>query len=432
MCYGVGVTTPTNARAGWTAGEWRILSLLVVCSFICLVDRSNLSVGATDIQRDLHLTNYQLGLLLSAFFFTYASFQLLSLAGWVADRFNVCWVLSVGLFVWSAATVCSGLAHTFAMIFGLRLLLGIGESVAYPSYARILVNYFPEHHRGFANALIDAATKAGPAVGTLLGGLMMMRYGWRPFFILLGIAGMLWLLPWYRWMPRGAAVAARTEPGRVPSVLDILRQRSAWCTALGQFCSNYFWYFLITWLPGYLEKERHFPKDKMAFFGSVSFLLIGVVSLTCGWLSDRWILRGGSPTLVRKTFAGTGLALSTIILPVVLVRDERTAMALLFLACMAFGIYTPTIFAMTQTLAGPLAAGKWTGLQNGFANMAGVIAPLITGWIVDRTGEFYLAFLVAAVVALAGAGFLVVGVGRIEQVKFRNHDARELPLMVGS
>jgi sugar phosphate permease len=384
-----------------------------------LLDRSNLSVGATDIQRDLHLTNYQLGLLLSAFFLTYASFQLLSIAGWVADRFNVCWVLGAGLFVWSAATVFSGVARTFAVIFGLRLLLGIGESVAYPAYARILVNYFPEHHRGFANALIDAATKAGPALGTLLGGLLMLRYGWRPFFIVLGVAGILWLLPWCRWMPRGPRVAARKDPGTAPSVADILRQRSAWCTALGQFCANYFWYFLITWLPGYLEKERHFPKDKMAFFGSFSFFLIGVVSVTCGWLADRWILHGATPTLVRKAFAGTGLALSTVILPVVLARDERTAMALLFLACVAFGIYTPTIYAMTQTLAGPLAAGKWTGLQNGFANLAGIAAPLVTGWIVDRTGEFYLAFVVSAVIALAGAGFLVFGVGRIEQVKFR-------------
>jgi MFS family permease len=406
-------------RAAWSAAEWRILSLLVACSFICLLDRSNLSVGATDIQRDLHLTNYQLGLLLSAFFLTYASFQLLSIAGWVADRFNVCWVLGAGLFVWSAATVFSGVARTFAVIFGLRLLLGIGESVAYPAYARILVNYFPEHHRGFANALIDAATKAGPALGTLLGGLLMLRYGWRPFFIVLGVAGILWLLPWCRWMPRGPRVAARKDPGTAPSVADILRQRSAWCTALGQFCANYFWYFLITWLPGYLEKERHFPKDKMAFFGSFSFFLIGVVSVTCGWLADRWILHGATPTLVRKAFAGTGLALSTVILPVVLARDERTAMALLFLACVAFGIYTPTIYAMTQTLAGPLAAGKWTGLQNGFANLAGIAAPLVTGWIVDRTGEFYLAFVVSAVIALAGAGFLVFGVGRIEQVKFR-------------
>ncbi|MBL8209111.1 MAG: MFS transporter [Bryobacterales bacterium] len=400
--------------------QWRILALLVTCSFICLVDRTNLSVGATDIQRDLQLSNSQLGLLLSAFFFTYATFQLFSISGWVADRFPVRWVLGVGLLVWSAATVFTGLAQSFAVIFGMRLLLGIGESVAYPAFGRILASHFEEQHRGLANAMIDASTKAGTSLGTLMGGLLILQWGWRPFFILLGLVGMVWLLPWWRWAPEstpGAAAVRRLED-RAPRVVDILRQRAAWSTALGQFCANYFWYFLITWLPGYLEKERHFPKDKMAVFGSVSFLIIALVSLSGGWLADRWIGRGGSPTLVRKTFAGWGLALSTIILPVALIKDETSAMALLFLACVAFGIYTPTIFAITQTLAGPLAAGKWTGLQNGFANLAGVLAPLVTGWIMQVTGQFYLAFVVAAVVAMAGAGFLVVGVQRIAPVQW--------------
>ncbi|MDE3164795.1 MAG: MFS transporter [Acidobacteriota bacterium] len=398
-----------------TAAQWRILALLVACSFICLVDRTNLSVGATSIQGDLRLSDYQLGLLLSAFFVTYASFQLLSVAGWLAERFPVGWVLGTGFLVWSLATALSGAATGFAGIFALRLLLGAGESVAYPAYARILVNHFPEERRGLANALIDAATKAGPSLGTLLGGLFLMRYGWRPFFIVLGCAGAAWLIPWFRWMPRGASLAApRDVPA--PGVADILRQRAAWAAALGQFCANYFWYFLITWLPGYLEKERHFPKDKMAYFGSAAFFLIGVVSVSSGWLADAWIRRGGTPTVVRKTFAGAGLALSTIIVPVALARDERAAMALLWAACVAFGIYTPTIFAMTQTLAGPLAAGKWTGLQNGFANLAGVLAPVVTGWIVQTTGRFYLAFVVAGAVALAGAVFLTLGIGRIEQV----------------
>lgn len=399
--------------------QWRILALLVTCSFICLVDRTNLSVGATDIQRDLQLSNAQLGLLLSAFFFTYATFQLFAISGWVADRFPVGWVLGGGLLLWSATTVLTGMAQNFVMIFGMRLLLGVGESVAYPAFGRILASHYEEHHRGLANALIDASTKAGTSVGTLLGGLLILQYGWRPFFVLLGFAGMLWLVPWALWAPRDEQQAVAKGPSGAPGVMDILRQRAAWSTALGQFCANYFWYFLITWLPGYLEKERHFPKDKMAVFGSLSFLIIAMVSLTSGWLADRWIGRGGSPTLVRKTFAGSGLALSTIILPVALIKDESSAMALLFLACVAFGIYTPTIFAITQTLAGPLAAGKWTGLQNGFANLAGVLAPLVTGWIVQVTGEFYLAFVVAAMIALAGAGFLVLGVQRIEPVRFR-------------
>jgi ACS family D-galactonate transporter-like MFS transporter len=413
------VTTPAVKRTALSTNEWRILALLVFSAFLNYVDRANLSVGATNIQAELHLSDYYLGKLLSAFFWTYATFQLFVIAGWLVDRFNVCWVYAIGFFIWSGATAITGMANTFSVMFGLRLLLGMGESVAYPAYSRILANNFPEHHRGFANALIDAGTKGGPALGTLLGGLLMARFGWRAFFLALGFGSLLWLIPWLYWMPRGAGVAAQQHRGDVPSIVSILRQRAAWFTALGLFCSNYFWYFLITWLPPYLEKERHFSKSKMAVVGSLAFLAISVSSMISGWLSDRWISHGATPTRVRKTFAGSGLLLSTIILPVCIIRDEATSMTLLILACLSFGLYTSNVFAITQTLAGPRAAGKWTGLQNGVANLAGVVAPWLTGWVVQTTGEFYLAFVVAACFILAAAAMFVFGIGPIRQVEFR-------------
>jgi ACS family D-galactonate transporter-like MFS transporter len=398
--------------------ESRILALLVISGFLNYVDRANLSVGLTNIQSELHLAPYQLGVLQSAFFWTYACFQLFAISGWLVDRFNVCWVLAAGFFLWSGATAVTGLAHVFGLIFALRLLLGIGESVAYPSYSRILANNFPEYHRGLANALIDAGTKAGPALGTLLGGLLIADFGWRPFFLLLGLASLLWLVPWFVWMPEAKGVAAIDDPVAMPSMSAILRQRPVWFTSVGLFCSNYFWYFLITWLPYYLEKERHFAKNKMAVFGSLSFLAVALSSVVCGWLSDYWIGRGHSATRVRKTFAGIGLCFSTIILPVALVRNTGLAMALLILACIAFGIYSSNVYAITQTLAGPRAAGKWTSLQNGVGNLAGVAAPWFTGWVVQTTGEFYLAFLLAAVIVLASAACFVFGVQRVERVNF--------------
>ena len=408
-----------SSRTALSGKEWTVLLLLVISGFLNYFDRSNLSAGATDIQRELVLTHYQLGLLLGAFFWTYALMQLLGFSGWLVDRFNVCWILAAGFFLWSVATALTGLAQVFAMVFGLRLLLGLGESIAYPSYSRILANNFPEHHRGFANALIDAGTKSGPALGTLLGGLLMARYGWRAFFIALGFSSLLWLGPWLIWMPRGKGVAAREDPGGIPSLAAILRQRSAWCSALGLFCTNYFWYFLLTWLPPYLETARHFPKRKMAVWGALAYFAIACSGVISGKLADRWIARGGSPTRVRKTFAALGLTLSTIILPVAVVRDERLAMALLMFTCLSYGMFSSNVFAMTQTLAGPRAAGKWTGLQNGFGNLAGVAAPWLTGWIVQETGQFYWAFVVAAVIVLAGAFFFVAGIGPIRQVEFR-------------
>jgi len=399
--------------------EWRILALLVLSGFLNYFDRSNLSAGATNIQRDLGLTNYQLGQLLSAFFWTYAACQVLGVSGWLVDRFNVSWILAIGFFLWSGATAITGTAGAFTTVFALRLVLGVGESIAYPSYSRIFANHYPEHHRGLANALIDAGTKSGPALGTLLGGLLIAQYGWRVFFVALGTVSLAWLVPWFQWMPRGAATAAHREHDPAhpsPSVFAVMRRRPLLFTALGLFCANYFWYFLLTWLPPYLEKERHFSKANMAYIGSLAYLVIAAVSVTSGRLSDIWISRGHTPNRVRKSFAGWGLTLATLILPVAVVRNDTAAMALLMLSCACYGMFSSNIYAITQTLAGPRAAGQWTSLQNGFANLAGVAAPWFTGWVVQRTGEFYLAFVVAAAVSVCGAACYVFGIGVIRPV----------------
>ena len=404
--------------------EWRILALLVVSAFLNYFDRANLSAGATNIQRDLGFTNYQLGLLLSAFFWTYAACQLLGVSGWLVDRFSAGWILAGGFLLWSGATAITGAAHEFAVVFGLRLLLGAGESIAYPAYSRILANHYAEHRRGLANALIDAGTKAGPALGTLLGGLLIAHYGWRAFFVALGGASLLWLVPWVLSMPRGAGTAAPEaagaatpqDAGAAPSILDVLRQRAARSTALGLFCANYFWFFLLTWLPPYLEKERHFSKTKMAYVGSLAYLLIAISAVVCGHLSGLLIARGYTANRVRKSFAGLGLGFSALVLPVAVLRSETAAIALLLAACMSFGLYSSNNFAITQTLAGPRAAGKWTSFQNGFGNLAGIAAPWFTGWIVERTGQFHLAFVAAATVVLCGAACYVFGIGPIRPV----------------
>ena len=170
-------SSPAIARTALSGKEWRVLILLVISALINYIDRTTLSVAATDIQRELHLTNTQVGALQSAFFASYALCQLSFVAGWVVGRFHVGWVLGFGFLLWSGATAITGAATVFAMIFALRLLLGIGESVSYPSYSRILASEYPEHHRGFANALIDAGTKVGPALGILIGGLLVSSIG---------------------------------------------------------------------------------------------------------------------------------------------------------------------------------------------------------------------------------------------------------------
>jgi MFS family permease len=403
-----------KAASGKLPGAlWGALALLVISVAINYIDRGNLSIAAPLLKEELGISPARLGLLLSSFFWTYSTFQIVS--GWLVDRFDVNRIIAAGFLLWSAATAATGWIHSFEMLVALRLVLGIGESVAYPCYSKILAGHFPEHHRGFANALIDAGTKCGPAIGTLAGGLLMARFGWRPFFVVLGLGSLVWLPLWFGWMPRGHGAAAK-RAGEAPGIPIILRHRAAWATFGGHFCGNYFWYFLLTWLPFYLVRERHFSMPEMASLGSLAYLVTAAATTAAGWLSDRAIATGAAPSRVRKTCTGFGLGFATIILGVTAIPNQAASLILLFLACASYGVFASSHWAITQTLAGPLAAGKWTGLQNFVANLAGVAAPAITGFVVDSTGQFFWAFAVSAGVALAGAMIYTFGLGKIAPV----------------
>jgi MFS transporter, ACS family, D-galactonate transporter len=413
-------TTQAAVKARLSTAEWRVLTLLVISIFINYIDRSNLSVAAPLLKQELGLTDYQLGKLLSSFFLTYGLLQLFGLAGWLVNRYSVGVVLATGFFLWSGATALTGILTSFIALYSVRLVLGAGESIAYPCYSKILAGNFPEHHRGLANALIDAGSKMGPALGTLTGGLLMAHFGWRAFFVALGMLSLAWLIPWLAWMPRDR-VAEAAQVHKAPTTLEILRHRSAWGTFIGLFCANYFWYFLLTWLPTYMMDARGFSKEKMAWMGSLAYFTIAIASVTAGYTSDRWIARGGAPTRVRKTFTVAGLTVATVILPVASVRDEAVSMALLLIACVAFGAFCSNHWAITQTMAGPRAAGKWTGLQNGVGNLAGITAPWLTGLVVQQTGHYAVAFVLAAAVALVGAIMYFVVIGPVRQVAWVEH-----------
>ncbi|HET8550468.1 MAG TPA: MFS transporter [Bryobacteraceae bacterium] len=210
----------------------------------------------------------------------------------------------------------------------------------------------------------------------------------------------------------------------VPGLDAVLAQRSAWGTFAGHFCGNYFWFFLLTWLPMYLVRARNLSLEAMAVVTAVAYGVMATATVIAGWVSDRRIAAGAPPTRVRKSVVVAGLTCSTIILPVAVIQDATAAITLLLAACIAFGTYTSNHWAITQTLAGPLAAGRWTSLQNGVGNLAGIAAPWLTGIVVERTGSFHLAFVVAAVTALAGALLWGVVVGPVETVDWAAHRPR--------
>ncbi len=394
----------------------RVLILLALSAFINFVDRGNLSAAAPLLKTELALSDFRLGILLAAFFWSYAFFQIAS--GWLVDHLDVKWMLAAGFFVWSVATAATGLATGFALLLAARLILGVGESVVYPSYSKILARYFPEDQRGLANSIIITGFYAGPAFGLFFGGILMGRHGWRSFFLVLGLLSLFWLLPWLQWMPRDGdehSPASNPHEG-TPGILEILKLRSAWGTCAALACLDYLSYFFLTWMPTYLVRGRNFSMDQMAAVMGAAYIICALVAATCGWLSDRWIVGGATPTVVRKGFTSVGMAGAALFLiPGVLAGPKLTAVTLVLVAA-SLGVSSSNVWAITQTLAGPRAAGRWTGIENFVGNIGGAIAPALTGFVLGRTGHYFWAFAITGVVSLLGALSWAFWIGPVEPV----------------
>lgn len=400
------MTTETASTPGRRAFSPLIVPLLALAVFINYVDRGGLATAAPLIKDELALTSTQVGILISAFFWTYTPGLVLS--GWLADRFNAYKTLAAGLAIWSLATFLSGFAGAFVALLMLRLLLGVGESAAFPCSSTLIARHVPAARLGAANGLIIVGLSLGPAVGIFFGGHLMETLGWRGVFMLFGAVSLLWLVPWLvvtgKLTDRGAA---DHEPGDGPSFADILKRPELWGASLGHFSVNFAFYFVVSWIPLYLVKSQGYSLGEMANIGGALYLVYAAGSFLSGWLSDRWIAHGATPTRARKTiFVGAHLVTAAGLMACAYVAPQA-AIGCLFVVAFALGGVGPHIFATAQTLAGPKAAGKWVGVQNGWANFAGILGPIITGVIVDRTGSFQAAFMVTAAGALLG----VVGWG---------------------
>ncbi len=379
-----------------------VVPLLALAVFINYVDRGNFATVAPTLKDALRLSNTQIGLLISAFFFVYAPGQLA--ASWAAHRFGPVRVLAAGLAVWSAATFLTGLAGGFAALLALRVALGVGECVAFPCSSQLLARHLPPERLGGANGLIAVGLALGPAAGALAGGWLLTHWGWRASFFVFGAASLLWLWPWLR---TTGGRAAETPPlssteAAEPSFGMVLTRPAVWAAGLGQFCGNFAVYFVVSWLPLFLVKHRGFTVPQMAGFVSLVYLIYAASAFFGGRLSDRAIRAGWSAPIVRKAMMGIGMGGIALCLFVCAFADRTTTLAALLVIGLFIGMSTTMTYAIAQTMAGPSAGGKWIGVQNGIANLAGIVGPVLTGLAVDATGTFDAAFLFTAAVAACG------------------------------
>jgi MFS family permease len=396
------------------------MSLLVISVFITYVDRGNLSIAAPLLKSELGISASQLGILFSSFFWTYTA--CLFICGWFVDRMDVSRVLGTGFLLWSLATAGTGLVHGFATLLVIRMVLGVGESVAFPCYSKILARHVPEHYRGVANGAIIAGMKLGPAAGTLGAGILMTSYGWRPVFIGIGLVSLFWLPAWMKWRPHSEV--AQPFSGSEVAITDILRQRKFWATAAGGFCVAYPLYFTITWLPFYLVHEQHLSMPDMVHKAALYYVLDAAAALVTGWVTDCWIRRGFGIGVVRKSAMALGWTTAAIGFLGCSYAGPHSYLAWLIVVAVGCGTGNACFWSFVQTLAGPKAVGRWCGLKNGFSNLAGVICPALTGFIVDWTGHFHIAILITAGICLLGAMVWVFAIGEVLPVDWTSAGPR--------
>src|SRR6516225_4932799 len=338
-----------------------LLVLLGLAVVINYVDRGNLSMAAPVIQSELKLSATQLGVLFSAFFYTYTALQFV-VGGWV-DRLGASRVLGAGLLVWSVATIAMGFSGGFLALLVLRLLLGIGESVAFPCTSKVIAQNIPPGNRGLANGVVTAGLKLGPAVGAFGSGMLIAKYGWRPVFWGMGALSLLWLPAWWIWMPPTPSA----PPGSASRVgyVEILRQQSFWGCAAGHFSFNYLSYFFLTWLPFYLSHERHLSQEAISRAAGAYYLVDSASALLTGWLSDVWIEHGGQPSFVRKSAFAIGHTTVAVAGLACALAGPHAYFPWLLLAGVGSGAAGCGVFLFAQTIAGPRGVGRWSALQNG-------------------------------------------------------------------
>ena len=397
-------THTTTAEHEHPSVRWTIIGLLSLGMIIAYASRSNLSVAlvAPDFIQSFGLTNTDRGLLNSAFFWAYAVLQIP--AGWVVDRYGVKWPYAVSFLFWCLAAAATAMAGTLGILIALRIILGVGESVVAPaSYKWIRMN-FAERQRGLAVGLYMTGTKIGPAIGTPLAAWLIAMYDWRMMFVLIGLGGLVWLVPWM-WLVkddrRSAAAQRAAAKASGPAIPfgRVMASPVIWGTIVASFCYMYFVYFCMTWMPAYFTEARHLSLTRMGLFTFFSFGGMAIVATLAGWGADTLIGRGYNAVTVRKWFTIAGFAVACTELLGATATTETAALFFAVVSLSGLGLATANYWALTQTLVPASTIGRVSGIQNAACSVAGIVAPILSGWLLEKTGG-YVAPMMAVLVAL--------------------------------
>ncbi len=393
-----------------------VLLLLVLCGVINYLDRSALAIANVLIRQELDLNATAMGVLLSAFLFSYALAQIPT--GFLIDRLGPRVLLGIAITVWSFAQALCGVVGSFKQFYFARILLGIGEAAQFPTGIRVVNNWFHVSKRGLPTGIFNSASFLGTALAPPLLTVIMLAYGWRTMFVVMGALGLAAAFIWVMLYRDPAAVCTPAEvayirsgdTARTSSPVNfrqwgrLFRFRTMWGAILGTLGAQYLTWMYYTWLPGFLEIQQHMSISRTGIFAAIPPIVGTFGSVIGGYATDWLANRGFSPLACRKIPLVTGIVgMAVLTIATAYANDNTLVVTYISFSYFLAGLSSAAIWAIATAAAPPDYVGSFGSLilLGGF--LGATVSPIVTGYIVDATGSFLLALLIGAAMALLGA-----------------------------
>ncbi|QGZ65557.1 MFS transporter [Paraburkholderia acidisoli] len=415
-------------------GQYRstILAMLLLATVINYIDRSALSIAMPFITHDYHLSASEKGIIFGAFSVGYAMFNFLG--GYFSDRFGGRSVLSWSMSGWSVACALTAAVSGFWSMLVLRIVFGMGEGPNAATSNKVVNTWYPIGERASAAGI---AQSGGPIGGALAGpvvGFLALAFGWRAAFMVMGVLGIGWVLLWRRLsteLPAQhervspaelAQIEAGQEPARVKhgqkvSIREVVTKRAVLTTGISLFCYNYVLFFFITWFPSYLVDARHISLKNMSLVSSLPWITGAIGFMTGGLIVDAIYRRTGRRMMSRKIVLVTSFLIAAACVALTGIVDEVwTAVAVMTIAIGFLMLAGPAYWAIIQDSVPRHQVGTASGFMHGLANCSGIVGPAITGFLIQSTGSFVSAFVLAGAVGLIGSLILACFVSSKEQM----------------
>ncbi|QBR01421.1 MFS transporter [Paraburkholderia pallida] len=393
--------------------RWGILVLLALGLMISFTDRTSMSAALADAHfvRGFALTHVERGWLGSAVFWFYGLLQLPM--GWLVDRYGVKWPYATCFALWCVAAAATGIVTTLSALILVRVMIGAAEAVVVPATYRYLANNFDETRKGTALGIYSVGGKMGPALGAPIAAWLIATSSWQAMFIVTGLAGLLWLVPWLLMLdndfPSSAGLAQAKQRAAAVPLANLLSSPVVWGGLITNFCYSYFMFYCMTWMPAYLVEQRGLSLQQSGLYTFFSFAGIAMVGMLAGWAADRLIARGLDAVAVRKSFIVAGFIGGTTVLLGAYASSPEMALMWNVVSLSLLGLVTANNLALVKlTLIPKQAVGLNTGLQQVATSLAGGVSASLSGWLLHLGGSYTLPMLAIFVFLVLGATSTVV------------------------